>query len=152
MKKPTYAIGQWVYVFKKRRAVYEKNQRRVFVDEIKPRWGQICGMKRVGIGHRVLGDYHNADDPTYFVTEKFVTFWEVRFGMLNAPVLCADEDFSPGATYISMVGGLAHAVFSPERLPSIYRDEMPLSDQDREALREYAREQKRDSRGRWLPR
>lgn len=152
-KKLKFRIGDWVFVSYVRVPEDEPptgdRNSNVFVRVIKCKpilacWGQICGMRRLALGESHMGGWRGGDDPTYFVATKFTALWEVRFGLLNKPVLCAEEDF--------------RLMIKKERWACVgHKPELPLIKQDwtypnkwRDELRKEMKDWPRDAKGRWV--
>jgi len=144
VKKCKYKIGDWVFVRHKREAIYRSvgadYEWRYYHRLIghtalhNPSWGQIVGCCRLVEGMREdLGE-----DGRCFKAEKSYTFWEVRLGMINKPIACAEEDFDYVAPPV------------PLQLPYSHQEQAPWTETSRQVMREEASKQSRDSRGRWV--
>jgi len=103
---------------------------------VKPRLGQI-----VGLAVRYNGRIEHEcewEDPSYFVPEQTLTFWQVKFGLINKPVLVRED-------------GLRLANLEEiEELPKLYQQRVSWNEQSKNDLSKDSQEWPRDKKGRWL--
>jgi len=130
-----YSIGDYVivsgYMFRKdNHGIYW-----VSLSYRKSRLGQI-----VGLATRYDGSVEGGitwEDPSYFVPGKAHTFWQVKLGYLNKPILVLEE-------HIRLA-----AIDEIEELPRLFQNRISWSEQSRKSLSLDSANWPRDSKGRW---
>lgn len=105
-----------------------------------PRVGMVVGYRTVYEGKIQHGKYNSEDfEPNYLTDIKSIKVILVCFWPTYKPVLVLPEDIS-NASWTSL-----GVPFSRLYHPTTY----PCSDKYKEELRQYAKEMKRDAKGRW---
>jgi len=147
-------IGTWVYAHSIRKPEYIKHgindwwlKKRVIekVDLKKKMWGQICGLCRVCEGMRT----NNGEDGVDFKTTKVHTFYEIRFGMLNKPVLAAEDDFIPEGTLVFSETNIIREI---RELPMRIANYQEWNERSKAAMRNWMKDWPRDNKGKWIRR
>jgi hypothetical protein len=136
-KKYKYQIGDWVGFKTYIKVASSDGHRKAYeVGLAKEKFGQICGAIV-----RHLGDIKSYEDfsgrDNYLVIRKAVILYQVRDGMINIPFEIREED----------IRCIEEAHYVHKKIPwkKVY-----ISDWEREQMRESAKTQPRDSKGRFV--
>jgi len=106
-----------------------------------PIHGQVVGMTHKKSGTYVPGNSCSTWDGEeyasgYLTDTTLHSFWLVRFGMFNLPVVVEDSDLEPALEY--------------KELPTLHLIPCKWSEANRKQLRDIMRNVPRDSKGRWI--
>ena len=136
-----FKIGEWVEVIADIEPAYDSYalgnrviQRWGYSKKKRPK-GQVVGIKRVCLGYCDRSARH--DEQSFLEVKSTVRVWMVKRGMMNVPLLCLEKDMIPCE--------------GKDNLPLLWQDRPEWSEKHREEMREYAKEMKRDKKGRFLP-
>jgi hypothetical protein len=147
MKNKYELMGHYVQVkaFMKPSRKFQRREHTKY-DLKEPRVGMVVGYRTVYDGKVVPGIYDPEDyNSGYLSNITSIKVLLVCFWPTYKPVLVLPEDiervFIIGGEYIDIQGDSIKGLH-----PSFY----PYSDKDREVLRQYAAEMKRDAKGRWI--
>lgn len=131
-KKYKYQIGDWVEFKTYLKVTSSDGKRKAHeIGLAKSKKGQICGAIVRHLGD--IKDSEYGDGPSYLVIRKAVILYQIRDGMINIPYEVREEDIQK--------------ILPQKKLPwrKVY-----ISDWEREQMRESAKSQPRDSKGRFI--
>ncbi len=153
MNQKRFKIGDWVEVGATVKLGYsnvdEPGKRKARRTEIEPRLGQIGGIAvryegeyRVGSsGYSSFSDEYEKEQ-AYLDPAIRVELWEIKFGMMNKPVLALDEDVE-GLSEFSMR-------LVRQKLPVFFSRQPKWTPKLRAMMREEMKDVPRDDKGRWM--
>lgn len=122
-----------------------KNERKLFVKVFqKPKIGQIVGIGKIYLGKYIPGNigsphlcYEDADPPSLKISKQ-IYLWKVILGVMNKPMLVADED---------VISTLKKSTFE---LPLLYSEQPEWSEKWRKEQRNIMKDHPRNEKGRWM--
>ncbi len=148
--KGKYQIGDWVAVSTDIPSLFYDDQEQRQMKNVHhdpPYAAQIVGSCTRMLGKYVAGQnvasYFNEEgldwdwDPAYMEVSQVITFWLVRRGMTNKPILVRDGDCEA-------------AIGSNEGVPWKWTNPYKWTDADRKQLSETIKNSPRDKKGKWV--
>jgi len=106
-----------------------------------PKMGQVCGLRRVYDGERVYSIY-GSSEPDRFIPGISRTFYLVRFGMLNKPVLCSGEQ-------LKVHDNFKFLRYFKSPIPQLSMRKHKWTDSERKQMSGISKDWPRDEKGRW---
>ena len=145
--KRRFRVGDWAKVLRvvKTKIVWEAGGKEYAGKKVLcaskdscPKVGQVVGLTARWLGWRGVGE-----DGSYSVFEspdaiQKVELWQVKFGVINKPVLVLDEDIAPADDGEDLC------------LPLLYTAQPPWDEKARRLLSEESKKWPRDRGGRWV--
>ena len=139
-----YKIGDRVRVYRRVTAWKDDHTHRVARTDIlrRPTAGTVVGVQIRHEGTVTHGSHDGLDgwEPGFLTHTKTVRLWLVRLGLTNKPVEVFRGD-------MMRLTDLEEKIEPP--LPIKWTNPLEWTEEDRERIREYARDYPRDAKGRW---